>query len=206
MKRIPKPRRGPKLPSLRDALPNAVGVAAIEGVLDAVEKGAVESGLKGSAPAAMRAIFGMLLGSALDEKKCATLSLEGMEPVLISKVDAQFVAMKSLAELTRLEVGHVVHHLVESGALPFKTIGNSLSVRAGNVLARLFGLDKLLKGHREARDALLDLTPEALKAKLVDLSVERKHPVSWLLRATYGCGNVVTKEILDWIGPLPSTE
>jgi hypothetical protein len=188
-----KPRRDPK--------PNPLGVAALEGVLDAVEKGAVDSGLNGSASAAMRAIFGMLLGVALDEKKGVTLSLEGMDPVHISKVDAQHVAMKSLTDLTRLEAEHAVSRLAETKSVKFETVGDSLSVRAANVLYKLFGIVPIYgtKGIDEEH-ALLDLTPAALRAKLVALSVERRHPVTWLLRSTRGCGNVVTKEIVDWIG------
>ena len=184
----------------RPNLPNPVGVAAIEGVLDAIEKKAADSGLNGSAASAMRAIFGMLIGTAIDEKRGATLSLEGTKPVVISKIDAQFVAMKSLADLTRLEVGHAACRVVEKG----ETVGDSLSVRAINVLDHLFGIVPIYGTDGvDKQNALMDLTPEALKFKLAALSVERRHPVTWLLRSTGGCGNVTTKEILDWIGGEP---
>jgi len=195
-------RKPPKLDKT-----NPLGVAAIEGVLDAIEKKAADSGLNGSAASAMRAIFGMLLGISIDEKKGATLSLEGMEPVAISKADAQFVAMKSFADLTRLEVGHAMSRLAETKSIKFETVGDALSVRATNVLYKLFEIVPIYgtKGIEE-ESAFLDLTPAALRSKLVALSVEKRHPVSWLLRSTHGCGNVVTKEILDWIDPLLSLE
>jgi hypothetical protein len=103
-----KPPLGPTLAEMHASLPSPVGVAAVEGILDAIEQGAHECGLRGVAAPALRSIFGMLLGVAIDAKEGATLSVEGAEPVHIRKADAQYVAFKSLAELTRLEVAHAI--------------------------------------------------------------------------------------------------
>ena len=198
------PRRGPKLPDL-GTLPTPMGVAAVEGMLDAVEKAAVDSGLKGAAVPAMRAVFGMLLGAAINEKKIAKLEVEGMAPVAISKADAQFVAIKSFVDLTRLEVNHAVTKLAEKGALKFyepqadkpKTVGDSLSVRAANVLTRLFDISVM------DEKIVMDLTPGLLKDKLIAFAERHKHPVRWCLLATKGCGRLTAKKILDWIGGDP---
>lgn len=112
--RARKLRCGPLIPTpaeLQAATPSPVGMAAVEGMLDAIEAKARDVGLKGVAPAAMRAVFGMLLGAGIQED--ATIEVEGGEPIVIRKADAQAVAMKSFVELTRLEVAHAVGKIVD---------------------------------------------------------------------------------------------
>jgi len=112
--RARKLRRGPlilTLAELQAATPSPVGMAAVEGMLDAIEAKARDVGLKGVAPAAMRVVFGMLLGAGIQED--ATIEVEGGEPIVIRKADAQAVAMKSFVELTRLEVAHAVGKIVD---------------------------------------------------------------------------------------------
>jgi hypothetical protein len=115
-----KPRRGPKVPTLAElqaAMPDPQGVAALEGMLDAVETVAKEKGVTGLAAPAMRAAFGMLLGVAIADGKGAVLEVDGVGSIPIRKQDAQFVAMKGLTDLTRLHVNEMMTRLVGKGAI-----------------------------------------------------------------------------------------
>jgi hypothetical protein len=117
----PKPRRGPKVPTLaqlRESLPNPEGVAALEGMLDAVENIAKDNGITDEAAPAMRAVFGMLFGIAISDTKGVTLEVDGVGSIPISKVDAQHVAMQACTDLTRLHVNEMMTRLV--GKKPIK--------------------------------------------------------------------------------------
>jgi len=116
----PKPRHGPKLPTLaelRESMPTTEGVAAIEGALDAVEKVVVEQGLTGLSGPAMRAVFGMILGMGISDHGGTTLEVDGLGPVTIRKADAQAVALKSMVDLTRVAVNDMLTNAVKTGAI-----------------------------------------------------------------------------------------
>ena len=76
-------------------------------------------------------------------------------------------------------------------------VRNALSVRARNVLDRVFHGN--VGGDRRT---YADLDPVGLRGRLLAQSQKdsRKWTVASMLRATRGCGGVVAHEILSWCG------
>lgn len=101
-----KRKRHQALP--KPEIANPIAVATLEGILDAIETHtAREVPSLGKSGPALRAIFGMLIGSVI-HKDGIKLTVGDAEPVTVKKIDGMAVAFRSLNALTRLEVEHMI--------------------------------------------------------------------------------------------------
>lgn len=119
-KRKKNRRRGPRRRDLGAELPNPVAVAAVEGVLDAVEGelARVMPSSTSSQRSILRSVFGAMLGTVAREVGRTMTIGEGEFAVQVRPVDLQAAGTREIHRFAREMTADFVRRKVAAGELP----------------------------------------------------------------------------------------
>ncbi len=116
-------RRGPRRPKfgsrdIRAELPNPVAVAAVDGVLDALEdewRRAVPSSTSSQATA-IRSVIGSMLGMFARERRTNVTIGEGEHAIAVRPVDLEAAGIKAMHQFARVLTSDFVKRKIAEGA------------------------------------------------------------------------------------------